>query len=193
MYIDCETGDRYQNPSFVFLKRYTGKGSIFKNNTGLYMYGKFLNGEFKQGILLYLLTILNYIGTMILNGNRNEGLFETNENKQSYLQGFGKIFFANGDFHIGRFKDGKLNGYGKVIYKNGCIYKGQFRDNVLNGNGKIKLRDGVATIKGKFNDGLLHGKGLYNISIYINLGMYKSTRKKIVGDFVNGVLDSMLI
>ena len=159
------------------------------------MKGEFLNWEFKQGILLYLLTILNNIGTLILNGNRHEGLFETNGNKQSYLQGSGKIYFANGDFHIGKFKDGKLNGYGKIICKNGCIYKGQFRDNVLNGNGKIKLRDGVATIIGNFIDGLLHWKGLYNIYIYIyiNLGMYKSTRKTIVGIFVNGVLDSMLI
>ena len=126
------------------------------------MKGEFLNWEFKQGILLYLLTILNNIGTLILNGNRHEGLFETNGNKQSYLQGSGKIYFANGDFHIGKFKDGKLNGYGKIICKNGCIYKGQFRDNVLNGNGKIKLRDGA-----KFNDRLLHGKGFYNIYIYI--------------------------
>ena len=62
IYIDCDTGDRYQIPFLVSLENYSGKGNILKNETGLYMKGKFEYGEFKQGILLYLLhlyTILN--------------------------------------------------------------------------------------------------------------------------------------
>ena len=104
---------------------------------------------------------------MNLNGNRYEGSFKTIESKPPSLEGLGKIFFLNGDLHIGIFTDGNLNGYGRIFLKNGCIYEGEFRDNILNKHGKIILRDKTAIIKGNFRLGLLEGKGLYNIIIYI--------------------------
>ena len=51
VYIDCNTGDRYQFSYLASLKSYTGEGNIFKNDTGLYMEGKFEGGMFKQGNL----------------------------------------------------------------------------------------------------------------------------------------------
>ena len=51
IYIDCGTGDRYQNP-LDQKDNYTGTGSTFKNDTGVYMKGYFQDGEFKHGIIL---------------------------------------------------------------------------------------------------------------------------------------------
>jgi len=46
------------------------------------------------------------------------------------MEGFGKIYFSNGDFYVGDFKNNKINGRGKYLSKaSGETYDGQFIDN----------------------------------------------------------------
>ena len=40
------------------------------------------------------------------------------------LNGFGRIFFINGNYYIGEFKDNKFHGKGKYVKKSGKIEDG---------------------------------------------------------------------
>ena len=40
------------------------------------------------------------------------------------MNGFGKIFYANGAFFVGMFKNGIYNGQGKLVKKDGRLKEG---------------------------------------------------------------------
>ena len=77
---------------------------------------------------------LNGKGKMYYPDKRYEGEFKIND---SIKEGFGIIYYKNGDIYEGEFKNNKLDGIGIYYFKNGDRYEGEFKDGRYNGIGTL--------------------------------------------------------
>jgi hypothetical protein len=69
--------------------------------------------------------------------HKYEGMF-----KDMTLDGFGTMWYSDGDVYEGEFRDGDLHGKGKMTLSNGHIYDGEWADgSMCNSNGKIFYSD----------------------------------------------------
>lgn len=72
--------------------------------------------------------------------------------------GYGKLYFDNGDFLEGDFKDGRCEGKGRWIKSDGSYYEGDFKNNVADGHGKYFDVNGYK-YEGQWKNNLPNGKG----------------------------------
>jgi len=83
-------------------------------------------------------------------------------------EGFGTLYFSNGDIYIGEFKQDKFHGKGYLSWISGDSYRGDFVDGKKHGKGTIKFM--FSTWEGEFTDNWIRGKGIYT---------YKSKYKNV--------------
>lgn len=124
------------------------------NGIGTYTFkesGDCYEGEWKgglqHGIGIYTSNNLEYAG------NWEEG----------WINGKGRITYANKDFYEGEFVENELHGQGYYQFNNGNSYEGEFVDGKINGLGIFRFADGNV-YEGEFQDGKIKGDGtLYYI------------------------------
>ena len=87
-----------------------------------------------------------------------------NINCNNEYEGYGKIFFENGEYYIGEFKNSLRNGKGICYYKNEkIILFGDIVDDKFKGSGNIEYQLYDYYI-GEWKDGLRNGKGILNFT-----------------------------
>lgn len=92
-----------------------------------------------------------------VSGNIFEGSWSKNRNSQ--VNGVGKMNYINGDVYEGGYKDGQSSGKGVFIFANGDIYDGLWRDGKLNGKAVLTFASGDVQ-EGLWKDGKLNGRAL---------------------------------
>jgi hypothetical protein len=79
--------------------------------------------------------------------------------KDDVLEGFGAVYYANGDFFLGTFVDNrKVTGVQKSVQ--GTKYEGGFRDEKYHGVGTFTVKDG-RTYTGDYVEGKKEGNGTF--------------------------------
>ena len=68
-------------------------------------------------------------------------------------QGYGQIYFGNGDFYEGYLKEGQLF-IGKYTHKNGYVFEGEWAHGKKNGYFEVDLKDGTKVV-GTFSEDVL--------------------------------------
>ena len=121
---------------------------------GTYTYaqnGDSYYGEWKNGLQ-------NGLGTYKANDFEYTGNWE-----EGWINGEGRITYANKDFYEGRFVENERYGVGYYQFNNGNSYEGEFVDGKFNGLGIFRFADGNV-YEGEFQDGKIKGDGtLYYI------------------------------
>ena len=104
---------------------------------------------------------LNGKGKMYYPDKRYEGEFKIND---SIKEGFGIIYYKNGDIYEGEFKNNMYDGIGVYYFKNGDRYKGEFKDGMCNGIGTYYFYNG-GRYEGLFKNGIYDGCGTFYSSL----------------------------
>lgn len=55
--------------------------------------------------------------------------------------GFGKIYFPNGEYFEGEFNEGKAKGFGRFFYNNNAFFEGNIDENRAEGEGFYESND----------------------------------------------------
>lgn len=55
--------------------------------------------------------------------------------------GFGRVFFPNGEYFEGEFMEGKAKGEGRYFYNNDAFFEGKIDDNKAEGEGRYESKD----------------------------------------------------
>lgn len=136
---DSYFGD-WEDDDFCGLGRYT-----FGQSGDIY-YGEW-KGGLQHGLGAYTSKEYIYVG------NWEEG----------WINGKGRITYANQDFYEGDFVENELYGQGYYQFHGGNSYEGEFVDGKFNGLGIFRFADGNV-YEGEFEDGKIKGDGtLYYI------------------------------
>ena len=110
------------------------------------------------------------------------------------MNGFGAIYYENGDKYIGEFTDGKKDGTGVLICTNNEKFIGSWEKNKKNGEGKFYKNNELVEIGIWKNDVLLEKKNYLNQCISGNcengIGTFISEKgTKFIGQFSKGKLN----
>ena len=165
------------------------------------MYGKGNEGykhnyELKQGkegkVLIKFRRIFPYSATFkgeSLDGNLiGNGIIESDIGKYEgeiickSMEGYGILYFKNGDIYEGEFKNDKYDGIGIYYFYNGDKYEGEFKNGRCEGYGTYYFYNG-----GRY-------EGVFVNSIYDGFGTFYSTLGfKYSGYFKNSLSTKILI
>jgi hypothetical protein len=118
---------------------------IQKNRSGKYI-GQINKNRKKEGR-----------GLLEINDTNIVGYFEAdlgNGKAVVYDKGFKNKLFE------GNYVDGKREGYGVIYYNNGDRYEGNFSNNVKNGEGTYYYKSGTSWT-GHFDDDKMNGEGIF--------------------------------
>lgn len=125
---------------------FCGLGTYTFGQGGDIYYGEW-KGGLQHGLGSYTSKEYEYVG------NWEEG----------WINGKGRITYANQDFYEGDFVENELYGQGYYQFHNGNSYEGEFVDGKFNGLGIFRFADG-SVYEGEFEDGKIKGDGtLYYI------------------------------
>lgn len=125
---------------------FNGLGTYTFGQSGDIYYGEW-KGGLQHGLGTYTSKEYEYVG------NWEEG----------WINGKGRITYANQDFYEGNFVENKLYGQGYYQFHNGNSYEGEFVDGKFNGLGIFRFADGNV-YEGEFENGKIKGDGtLYYI------------------------------
>ncbi len=125
---------------------FCGLGTYTFGQSGDIYYGEW-KGGLQHGLGSYTSKEYEYVG------NWEEG----------WINGKGRITYANQDFYEGDFVENELYGQGYYQFHNGNSYEGEFVDGKFNGLGIFRFADGNV-YEGEFEDGKIKGDGtLYYI------------------------------
>ena len=127
------------------------KWTIIKKSDGSYI-GQInkKTGEL-EGLGVYYWKIgVRYIGYFRKNKLHGNGIVIDKENHKVYeghfvdnkKNGFGKLYYVNGEFYEGEFNDDKMDGEGIYHFKNGDVWEGVFENKKKNGVGIMKRKNG---------------------------------------------------
>lgn len=121
--------------------QFDGLGEYTYSQNGDYYHGEWKAG-LQHGMGTYISKDFEYVG------NWEEG----------WINGKGKITYANKDFYEGEFVENELYGQGYYQFHNGNSYDGEFVDGKFNGLGVFHFADG-SVYEGEFQDGKIKGDG----------------------------------
>lgn len=144
-------GDMYFSNSDSYFGDWTdnefdGLGTYTFGQSGDIYYGEW-KGGLQHGLGTYTSKEYEYVG------NWEEG----------WINGKGRITYANQDYYEGNFVENELYGQGYYQFHNGNSYEGEFVDGKFNGLGIFRFADG-SVYEGEFEDGKIKGDGtLYYI------------------------------
>ena len=158
-------GIKWNGKGQRFLTRYElnqGKGYIQQKNYIYFNYeGECIEGE------------LNGKGKMYYPDKRYEGEFKIN---YAIKEGYGTIYYKNGDIYEGEFKNDMFNGIGIYHFKNGDRYEGEFKDGMCNGIGIYYFYNG-GRYEGLFKNGIYDGYGTFYSTLDFKYeGYFKASR-----------------
>ena len=126
--------------------QFDGVGEYTFAQSGDHYYGEWKQG-LQHGLGVYTAKEYEY------EGNWDEG----------WINGKGRITYANHDVYEGNFVENQLYGQGYYQFSNGNSYEGEFVDGKFNGLGIFRFADG-SIYEGEFQDGKIKGDGtLYYI------------------------------
>lgn len=132
--------------------QFDGLGGYTFAQNGDYYYGEWKNG-LQHGLGTYTAKDYEYVGNWeegwingkgrITYANKDvyEGDFVENE-----LYGIGHYQFSNGNSYEGEFVDGKFNGLGRFLFADGSVYEGEFQDGKIKGDGTLYYKEEGDTI-----------------------------------------------
>jgi len=153
-------GKGYKNIYTIIYELNQGKGYVqLKNHPDFNYEGECMDGD------------LNWKGRIEYPDKRYEGEFANNYRMKD---GYGKIYYKNGDIYEGEFKSDQFNGIGIYYFKNGDRYEGEFKDDVCNGIGTYYFYNG-GRYEGLFKNGIYDGYGIfYSTSGFRYEGYFKN-------------------
>ena len=103
--------------------------------------------------------------------------------------GFGVIWYDNGNIYEGYSKKGQYNGYGKLSLSDGSVYEGNFRNGKYHGYGMLTQPDTVLAgiwEEGKYNGALKNQKGCVSGDCENSYSVLVDETRKYFGDFKHG-------
>ena len=132
--------------------QFDGLGTYTFAQNGDYYYGEWKNG-LQHGFGGYTAKDFEYVGHWEegwMNGTgrityANKDVYEGNF-VENVLYGVGHYQFNNGNVYEGEFVDGKFNGLGRFLFADGSIYEGEFKDGKIKGDGTLYFIDDNDTI-----------------------------------------------
>ena len=161
--IDFSDGTKYKGQ--IKNNQLTGKGS-YNFPSGAIYEGEILNG-LRHGYGKY---------------KSKDGITYEGEWKDGKKEGNG-IIVKDDMTYEGSFSKGVINGYGKLYWSNGNIYEGNFDKNLINGNGTMIWMDSNQKYTGQWNNNLQNGFGIH---IWYDNNL-KGLRNRYVGQWKNGL------
>ena len=127
------------------------KWTIIKKPDGVYV-GQInrKTGELEGLGVYYWKTGSKYLGYFKRNMLHGYGVLKDKENKKVFegpyvnnlKNGFGRLYYVNGEYYEGEFNDDKMEGEGIYHFKNGDVWEGIFENKKKNGVGIMKRKNG---------------------------------------------------
>ena len=127
------------------------KWTIIKKSDGSYI-GQInrKTGELEGLGVYYWKVGVRYVGYFRKNKLHGNGIVIDKENHKVFeghfadnkKNGFGKLYYVNGEFYEGEFDDDKMEGEGIYHFRNGDVWEGVFENKKKNGVGVMKRKNG---------------------------------------------------
>ena len=108
------------------------------------------NGELEGRGVFYWKTGIRYIGCFNKNKLHGYGILIDKEGKKVFegvfvdnkKNGFGKLYYSNGEYYEGDFENDKMEGDGIYHFRNGDVWEGIYQNKKKNGVGITKRKNG---------------------------------------------------
>ena len=163
---------KYPNEFNILFKKYQQdispniqkKWTIIKNKDGVYI-GQINsgNGELEGRGVFYWNNGIKYIGYLSKNALNGNGYLLDKKNRPVYegefasnkRHGYGKLYYANGEYYEGDFINDKLEGNGSYYFSNGDVWEGTFQNKMKNGVGVMIKKTGEIFLTQYENDNFM--------------------------------------
>jgi hypothetical protein len=152
---------KYQQDFFPNIKK---KWTIIKSKDGVYI-GQINsgNGELEGRGVFYWNNGIKYIGYLSKNALNGNGYLLDKKNRLIYKgefasnkrHGYGKLYYANGEYYEGDFINDKLEGNGSYYFSNGDVWEGTFQNKMKNGVGVMIKKTGEIFLTQYENDNFM--------------------------------------